>query len=230
MKVNANFAQRAAVRGSTNFVASPMPGVERLMLDRVGDEVARATSIVRYAPGSRFAPHVHSGGEEFLVLDGVFEDEAGRFPTGIYVRNPIGTSHAPASPEGCTIFVKLWQFSPDEHHVQRTDTAQLNLEPLAHRPGVAAADLFQDAREQVSVEAWTPGAAIALQSPGGLEVLVLDGEFVHDGEVFKPHNWLRLPDGDRLTVCAGSEGARVWTKTGHLRHLDAATLEQVGRA
>jgi hypothetical protein len=33
-------------------------------------EVARATSIVRYAPQSRFSPHTHGGGEEFLVLDG----------------------------------------------------------------------------------------------------------------------------------------------------------------
>jgi anti-sigma factor ChrR (cupin superfamily) len=45
-----------------------MHGVERRMLDRIGDEVARATSIVRYASESRFSPHVHDGGEEFLVL------------------------------------------------------------------------------------------------------------------------------------------------------------------
>jgi anti-sigma factor ChrR (cupin superfamily) len=40
------------------------------MLDRIGDEVARATSVVRYAPKSRFSAHVHGGGEEFLLLDG----------------------------------------------------------------------------------------------------------------------------------------------------------------
>ena len=38
------------------------------MLDRIGDEVARAKSIVRYAPESQFSPHVHDGGDEFLVL------------------------------------------------------------------------------------------------------------------------------------------------------------------
>ena len=52
------------------------------MLDRVGDEVARATSIVRYAPGSRFSAHTHDLGEEFLVLDGVFMDEHGDYPPG----------------------------------------------------------------------------------------------------------------------------------------------------
>jgi len=50
------------------------------MLDRIGDEVARATSIVRYAPHSRFSAHTHGGGEEFLVLDGVFQDEHGDYP------------------------------------------------------------------------------------------------------------------------------------------------------
>jgi len=46
------------------------------MLDRVGDELARATSIVRYAPRSSFSPHVHGGGEEFFVLEGVFKMKA----------------------------------------------------------------------------------------------------------------------------------------------------------
>jgi anti-sigma factor ChrR (cupin superfamily) len=44
-----------------------MAGVERRMLDRVGEEVARATSIVRYAPESDFSAHRHGGGEEFLA-------------------------------------------------------------------------------------------------------------------------------------------------------------------
>jgi anti-sigma factor ChrR (cupin superfamily) len=53
---------------------SPLAGVERRMLDRVGDEVARATSIVRYEPGSRFSAHTHDLGEEILVLEGTFSD------------------------------------------------------------------------------------------------------------------------------------------------------------
>ena len=69
MQLNADFARRAVVHaGRLGWVASPMRGVDRRMLDRIGDEVARATSIVRYAPASRFSPHVHDGGEEFLVV------------------------------------------------------------------------------------------------------------------------------------------------------------------
>jgi anti-sigma factor ChrR (cupin superfamily) len=89
MELNADFTKRAVVHGAMMpWQASPIPGVERRMLDRVGDEVARATTIVRYAPNSQFSPHTHGGGEEFLVLEGVFQDEHGDYPVGTYVRNP----------------------------------------------------------------------------------------------------------------------------------------------
>jgi anti-sigma factor ChrR (cupin superfamily) len=76
--------------------------------------VARATTIVRDAPQSRFSAHAHDRGEEFLVLDGVFADEHGIYPAGTYVRNPPGSSHAPYSDEDCTLFVKLRQFQPED--------------------------------------------------------------------------------------------------------------------
>lgn len=89
MELNANFDERAVVHAaSIPWTASPTPGVDRRMLDRIGEEVARATTIVRFAPDSHFPPHIHKGGEEFLVLDGVFQDEQGDFPAGSYVRNP----------------------------------------------------------------------------------------------------------------------------------------------
>jgi anti-sigma factor ChrR (cupin superfamily) len=69
MELNADFSRRAVVHAARlAWTPSPSAGVERRMLDRIGEEVARATSIVRYAPGSRFSAHTHGGGEEFLVL------------------------------------------------------------------------------------------------------------------------------------------------------------------
>jgi len=101
MKINADFDQRVIVHSaSLKWHASPMPGVDRRPLDRVGEEVARATSIVRYQPNSQFSPHVHTGGEEFLVLEGVFQDEHGDFPVGSYIRNPPQSSHTPSSEPG----------------------------------------------------------------------------------------------------------------------------------
>src|SRR5439155_741019 len=64
MLINADFSTPVVLRpDELSWSPSPMSGVERKMLDRVGDEVARATSIVRYAPNSHFSAHAHGGGE-----------------------------------------------------------------------------------------------------------------------------------------------------------------------
>ena len=98
MQLNADFTQRAVVHAATlEWSPSPIAGVERRMLDRIGGEVARATSIVRYAPHSHFSRHTHEGGEEFFVLEGVFQDEHGDYPAGSYVRNPPTSAHTPGS-------------------------------------------------------------------------------------------------------------------------------------
>jgi anti-sigma factor ChrR (cupin superfamily) len=113
MKINANFRAFAATKfDASKYIPSPAYGVNRFMLDRVGDELARATTIVEYSPNSKFPTHEHIGGEEFLVLKGTFKDQHGEFPAGTYVRNPIGTEHAPwVDDDGCTIMVKLLQVS-----------------------------------------------------------------------------------------------------------------------
>src|SRR5438552_12978882 len=137
MDLNADFSKRAVVHAAEiPWKASPIAGVDRRMLDRIGDEVAQATSIVRYAPNSRFSPHVHGGGEEFLVLSGVFQDEHGDFPSGSYLRNPPGTRHTPGSEPGCVIFVKLWQFDPADQKQVRLGTAAMAYVEAAGRPGV----------------------------------------------------------------------------------------------
>jgi anti-sigma factor ChrR (cupin superfamily) len=220
MNLNADFAQRAVVHAAKlDWKASPMPGVERRMLDRIGGEVARATTIVRYAPESQFSPHVHDGGEEFLVLEGVFQDERGEFPAGCYIRNPPQSHHTPGSKPGCTIFVKLWQFDPaDRRHVQ-LDTNKMALLDIKNREGVKLMLLFKDAHEDVRLEQWAPGTAIELDPDGGLEVLVLEGGFSEGGETFGPQSWLRLPIGAHFSARVATVGCRVWVKEGHLRHV-----------
>lgn len=221
MLINADFARRAIVHAARiPWVSSPMPGVERRMLDRIGGEVARATSIVRYAPGSAFSPHVHDGGEEFLVLDGVFQDEHGDFPAGSYIRNPPTSRHTPRSEPGCTILVKLHQFDPADRTHVRIDANKMAPIERAGRPGVRLIPLFNDGREDVRIEHWRAGAAIRLAAPGGFEALALDGSFEEGGEAFVRHSWLRLPKGAVLDARAGDAGARLWIKTGHLAHVE----------
>ena len=70
------------------------------------------TALVRWAPGTVFNPHRHHGGEEILVVDGVFEDGHGRYPKGTWLRSPHLSQHQPFSTEGCTILVKTGHLLP----------------------------------------------------------------------------------------------------------------------
>jgi hypothetical protein len=223
MNLNSDFTKRAIVHAATlDWKASPMPGVERRMLDRIGDEVARATSIVRYAPGSHFSPHMHGGGEEFLVLEGVFQDEHGDFPSGCYVRNPPGSRHTPGSTLGCTMFVKLWQFDLADSTYVLIDTNKMTLIDVKERNSVRVLPLFRDTREDVRLEQWAPGTAIEIEPNGGLEVLVLSGGFSEGGETYRAQSWLRLPIAAHFSARAATDGCRVWIKEGHLRQIQAA--------
>lgn len=222
MELNADFKARVVVHsGQLDWVASPMPGVDRRMLDRIGDEVARATSIVRYAPGSSFSEHTHTGGEEFIVLDGVFQDEHGDFPEGTYVRNPPTTAHTPGSEPGCTIFVKLWQFDmADRTQFRKTMAEELD----APVNGVATAQLHADARETVTYSHLDANATLERDDAGGIEVLVIAGTVAEGGDTLGKGAWLRLPEGMPLSATAGPEGAKLWIKSGHLPFAKAPTV------
>ncbi len=219
MEINADFTARVVVHSDKlDWRASPMPGVDRRMLDRIGDEVARATSIVRYAPGSHFSAHTHTGGEEFVVLSGVFSDEHGDFPAGSYIRNPPTSSHTPGSEPGCEIFVKLWQFDPDDRTQVKIDMNKMEPVAARDRPGVAVMPLFRDDRETVRMEEWSPGASVQMTLPKGGEFLVLEGGFTDGGDTLTKGGWLRLPEGGALNATAGDNGAKVWIKLNHIPH------------
>ncbi|WP_299607678.1 cupin domain-containing protein [uncultured Tateyamaria sp.] len=220
MELNADFTQTVRVLNDDNpWRASPSAGVERKMLDRIGDEVARATTIVRFAPGSAFAPHTHDGGEEYIVLEGVFQDEDGDFPVGTYVRNPPTSRHTPSSKPGATIFVKLWQFDPDDRQHVRIDMNSVETSPDAARAGVATATLFKDVAEHVALEVWDADVTQTFAAEGGAEALVLDGSIADGDTTLGPLDWLRVPPGGASTLTAGPNGARLWVKTGHLRQM-----------
>jgi anti-sigma factor ChrR (cupin superfamily) len=220
VELNADFSERVIVRAEDNaWVASPMPGVDRMMLDRVGDEVARATTIVRYGPNSAFSSHVHDGGEEFIVLEGVFSDEYGDFPAGSFIRNPPTSSHTPRSEHGATIFVKLWQFDPEDRTHVRLAIDEVNPVAAVDRPGVAIQPLFEDAHESARVETWDAGMDGEIEALGGAELLVLNGTATERGETLTERSWVRVPDGQSLQIKAGPQGVRFWLKIGHLRHV-----------
>ncbi len=79
-----------------------VPGLSVMPLMRQG----LGSTLVRWAPQTYFNAHRHFGGEEIFVVDGVFEDEHGSYPSGSWIRSPHMSQHQPFSKEGCTIFVK----------------------------------------------------------------------------------------------------------------------------
>ena len=215
MDLNSDFDQRV-VQSARNAVwnASPLPGVDRRMLDRIGEEVARATSIVRYAAGSHFDRHVHDGGEEILVLHGVFSDESGDYPAGTYIRNPPGTSHTPFSRDGCTLFVKLWQFAPDDTEPVRIDTSAAAWHP-GLVPGLSVMPLHEHDGVSTALVRWAPETRFNTHThPGGEEILVLDGVFRDEDGDYPAGTWLRNPRWSRHTPYTGAEGALIYVKVG----------------
>jgi anti-sigma factor ChrR (cupin superfamily) len=213
--LNSDFAQRVVQRaGNAVWNPSPLAGVDRRMLDRIGGEVARATSIVRYAAGSHFDRHVHDGGEEFLVLDGVFSDEYGDYPAGVYVRNPPGTSHAPFSRDGCTLFVKLWQFAPDDTQPVRIDTSTTVWHP-GPVPGLSVVPLHVHDGVDTAIVRWAPDTRFNSHThPGGEEILVLDGVLRDEDGDYPAGTWLRNPRRSRHAPFTGPEGALIYVKVG----------------
>ncbi len=221
MRINADFSKRIVIRPEAyQWVKSPATGVERMMLDRVGDEVARATTIVKFAPGSQFDAHTHGGGEEYLVLEGVFSDETGDFPAGTYVRNPIGSSHTPHTDEGCTILVKLHQFDADDTRQFHIDTTKATFNPGLDR-GLTVLPLHSAASENVALVRWAPGTRFnAHQHWGGEEIFVLEGTFSDEHGDYPKGTWIRSPHLSKHTPYS-DEGCLIYVKTGHLPITDA---------
>ena len=214
---NDDFTQRVVSYAADSvWTPSPKLGVDRRILDRVGGEVARATSIVRYEPGACFERHLHVGGEEILVLEGVFSDEQGDYPAGTYIRNPPGSSHAPFSRDGCILFVKLWQFSGHDSEMLRIDTRNA-VWRQGLVPGLSVMPLHSFDGVNTALVRWAPDTRFNLHShPGGEEILVLEGMFRDEAGDYPALTWLRSPRWSQHAPFTGENGTLIYVKVGHL--------------
>ena len=218
MNLNSNLLLRASCNiNQLEWQDSPSNGVQRRRLEcfESKTEVERVTTIVRFAPQSSFAGHVHGGGEEFLVLEGVFSDQHGDYPAGYYIRNPKGTGHAPYSKEGCTILVKLWQMHADDTLQLATNTRDKSLWQKNTNKGEIL-PLFNADYESVSMLNWKAGSQMLEQEfNGGVEYFVLKGRFSDDEATYTEGSWLRLPAKSTQNIIV-NEPCLVLRKTGHL--------------
>ena len=216
MLLNADFSQRAIITPDDyRWISSPQPGVERVMLDRIGREQARATSLVRYAPASEFPEHSHPGGEEILVLSGTFTENGTDYPAGWYLRSPDGSSHQPSSRDGTLIFVKLRQMAADERQPVRINTKDDH--NWHGEPQRKICPLFAGASETVLIQKLAADEPVFLTPPaGGAEILLLEGAFTTPEGRYEKGSWLRFPPGDMPDLSASACGALFYLKTGHL--------------
>jgi len=216
LKLNADLSQRCVVDGNAlAWQTSPSPLVQRRLLERDGGEIARATSIVRYDAGATFASHKHGLGEEILVLDGTLGDEFGDYGPGTYLKNPPGSSHAPFSVGGCTLFVKLRHLPPDDTkrvvvHTRQSPWFQGMVEGLKVLP------LYEFGTSHTAMVRWAPQTYFnPHRHYGGEEIYVLEGVFSDEYGSYPQGSWIRSPHLSQHKPFS-VEGCLILVKTGHL--------------
>lgn len=175
-----------------SWVITQKRGVWRKKLEREFSEKGHATSIVRYNPGTSFAPHSHPNGEEILVLEGTFSDEHGDYKKGSYIRNPPGSMHTPFSIGGCILFVKLNQFLPNDTAQVYLDTSEADW--LAGQGNLQVMPLHEFEGEHVALVKWPAGECFHPHTHfGGEEIYVISGEFNDEHGTYPTGSWLRNP-------------------------------------
>ncbi len=213
--LNMDFSQRLAINTAEMiWLPSPAPGVRRKPLERAQREAGHTTSIVEYAPGTSFSEHPHPLGEEIFVLEGVFSDESGDYPAGSYLRNPPGSRHAPFSKEGCTIFVKLNQFDPNDLEPVRILTRE---QPWRQGiGGLQVMPLHDFEGQHTALVKWPAGEHFQPHRHfGGEEILVISGTFKDEHGDYPAGSWLRSPHLSQHNPFVEEE-TLILVKVGHL--------------
>jgi len=213
--LNLDFSKQVVIEAAQMaWIDSPSAGVLRKPLARSDEEPGHVTSIVKYEKGASFTAHPHPMGEEIFVLEGVFSDETGDYGAGTYIRNPPGSQHTPFSKEGCTIFVKLNQFSEQDDQFVRTDTST-----ASWRQGIGGLQvmpLHEFEHEHVALVKWPAKEVFqAHRHFGGEEILVLSGEFCDEHGRYPTNTWMRSPHLSQHHPFVENETV-ILVKTGHL--------------
>ncbi|MBC3930276.1 cupin domain-containing protein [Undibacterium curvum] len=220
MKLHADLSIRAVVQTALlPWVDSPVNGVQRKLIERDGEEVARATSLVRYAAGMQFFSHDHELGEEFLVLEGDFNDEYGSYGPGTYVKNPPGSRHTPYTVNGCTILVKL-------RHMDKRDLIRTVIDTTTAAwhagtvPGLSVLPLSEFETTHTALVRWAPGTQFKPHRHfGGEEIFVLEGVFQDESGDYPAGTWIRSPHLSTHTPYS-EQGCLILVKIGHLSATD----------
>ena len=196
------------------WIASPAEQVWRKPLERAAAESGLATSIVRFGAGASFPSHPHPLGEEIYVLEGIFSDQQGDYPAGSYLRNPPGSSHAPYTHEGCTLFVKLDQFDPRDS--ERVVATEAQRQWLPGQGNLRVCPLHEFEGQHTALVHWPANEVFQPHRHwGGEEILVLSGTFIDEQGRYPRGTWMRSPHLSRHHPFVEEE-TLILVKTGHL--------------
>lgn len=216
--LNQDFTKRVVINTQNEiWHTSPSSGVERLYLERDNmGEYAKASSIVKFHPGSKFDNHTHDNGEEIFVLEGTFSDQHGDYPHGTYLRNPHNSDHIPFSKDGCKILVKLRQFqNGDTVSIVKDTLNSVWLQGLV--PGLKVMPLHTFQTEHAAMVKWEPNTQFNTHKHwGGEEIYVVDGVFYDQFGSYPKGTWIRSPHLSEHRPFTKNEGALIFVKTGHL--------------
>jgi anti-sigma factor ChrR (cupin superfamily) len=217
-----DFSLRAVVNTlALDWHDAPTPGVQRRMIERDGGEVCRATSVVRYAAGAHFPQHTHTLGEEIFVLDGSFSDALGTYSAGSYIKNPPGSSHAPSTGEGCTLWVKLRHLDVGDTERAVVDTQRAQWYPGMVK-GLSVLQLSEYGTQHTAMVRWAPNTFFnPHRHHGGEEIFVVEGVFEDEHGRYEAGTWLRSPHLSQHQPFS-KEGCTILVKTGHLPVQSAA--------
>jgi anti-sigma factor ChrR (cupin superfamily) len=220
--LNSELDQRVILRtAAMAWQPWPQPGLDHKPLDRIeAGGTRRITAILRFAPGTRLPTHDHVGGEEMLVLDGSFGDEAGTYGKGTYVFNPDGSRHTAYSKDGCVLFLKLGQHPGNDRKRVVADTTKMDwlseghagrsVKKLNTGPGYPEI-------ENIRFTRLDKGIRIPLHGhPGGNEMFVLEGSIEDEYGRFDVGDWIRQPAASRHAPWT-DDGCVLFVRDGHIR-------------
>jgi anti-sigma factor ChrR (cupin superfamily) len=172
------------------------------------------TMLTRFDPGGFFQLHGHPGGEEILVLQGIFEDEIGIHTPGTYMLNPEGFIHRPYSNEGCLTFVKLRQHGGKTRNQVRTNIYESPWQS-GIIPKIEVKTLYQQIGypEKVWVERWQPHTKLSnIVETEVKEIFLIEGSWSDALGNYPTGSWLRYPPNYPYSP-ASETGCLLYVKT-----------------
>lgn len=179
------------------------------------DYPSRATLLCRLASGLRLPADAARSGLEILVIDGEIELDGVLLGQYGYARRPGGPTPTVTATRPTILFVKRGHIPPD-------DLAEIIVEPrptLWHAEpgsGMLTLPLHRHAGITVALRQYPAGSAAApRRSPGGEEILVLDGTLMDERSAYPRGSWIRNPPGS-LYQPYSVEGCLVYAQAGHL--------------